>query len=366
MNNRILRAKLEIVKRFPELSRLLCLFPIEENNEIRTFAVSFTDGKVFYNKSFLDSLQDNEVVGVLLHEYSHVIREPIDTISGDMALTIAEELKINDWIDEQGFALPKTDQRDGSEFFVPRYHAWKDISNINEKSTFELADELRKKGMKKTKKFRMIGERIGSPKDLPPDHKIILDCVKSSVRGTSRSSLSEIMEVKPEELDIKNILFPYIRRVRKATYLKPNRRQPDSPLPGSRLIKSKDCEVIISIDTSGSMSDKLRKVIGQAISLIRQQDIRGRLIQVDADIQSDADISSIRNVNKLEVRGYGGTDHRPLYEYIAKKYPSVRLIINFTDLETAFPDRPIVKAESIWITNSSLKAPFGKTYRVEW
>ena len=109
-------------------------------------------------------------------------------------------------------------------------------------------------------------------------------------------------------------------------------------------------ELIIVLDTSGSCAgDVLEGFLTETLTLIN--DIRSisdktaiRLIQCDKDIQSDTLISPSANVKSLlsdmELKGFGGTDLRPPFQYARTLMNSGRRIsgmIYFTDGYGLYP-----------------------------
>lgn len=109
---------------------------------------------------------------------------------------------------------------------------------------------------------------------------------------------------------------------------KPNRRGIWG-LKGNRKYKNR---INAILDTSGSMGGEFEKVL----SYIFQNDIEINLIQCDAEIQGVEEIKCKKDLEKMKIRGLGGTTLTPGLQYIASdknlnKYNTVILTDGYTD-----------------------------------
>ena len=113
-------------------------------------------------------------------------------------------------------------------------------------------------------------------------------------------------------------------------------------------------EFVIAIDTSGSVSgDLVQRFVTKTYNILRQQEnfftkINLHIIQCDAKIQEDRKITSQRDfdcyLETMELRGFGGTDFRPVFEYVdelirAGEFSNLRGMIYFTDGRGIFPEK---------------------------
>ena len=111
-------------------------------------------------------------------------------------------------------------------------------------------------------------------------------------------------------------------------------------------------EFVIAIDTSGSVSgDLVQKFIQKTYNILQSTEsffskINVHIIQCDAQIQEDAKITSQedfdRYLNNMKLRGMGGTDFRPVFEYVdelreKKEFQNLKGLIYFTDGFGTFP-----------------------------
>lgn len=124
------------------------------------------------------------------------------------------------------------------------------------------------------------------------------------------------------------------------------------PLEYKEVKKVRD--FVIAIDTSGSCAGEVvQKFLDKTYSLFTQQEnffkkINLHIIQCDAQIQSDVKITSKTEfddyVRDLEFKGFGGTDFRPVFEYVnqlieQKEFDDLKGLIYFTDGNGTYPKK---------------------------
>lgn len=152
------------------------------------------------------------------------------------------------------------------------------------------------------------------------------------------------------------------------SWAKPKRRwlQDDMYFPSEDMTAG--AEIVIAIDVSGSVGQKELSEFWRIVRGLLNSGLR-----VSADIIScDTAITSHHKVkwddpdsyNKIkELPGGGGTDFRPIFNWVTKNAPDARAVIVFTDLCGHFPER--FDTPTFWLVDSALKnqmeVPFGQT-----
>jgi len=111
-------------------------------------------------------------------------------------------------------------------------------------------------------------------------------------------------------------------------------------------------DFVIVLDTSGSCSGKLIKsFLEETYAILSEQEsffhkINIHIIQCDNEIQSDTCIHSRKELDEyktnFEVKGFGGTDFRPAFEYVnalieQKKFNRLNGMLYFTDGKGIYP-----------------------------
>lgn len=111
----------------------------------------------------------------------------------------------------------------------------------------------------------------------------------------------------------------------------------------------------IAIDTSESCSGEVvAAFMDKTYNILRSSEsfhdrVNIHLIQCDAAVQDDVKITSLRQLERhlegMELKGFGGTDFRPVFEYVDAlvekgEFTDLRGLIYFTDGEGVFPKKP--------------------------
>jgi len=123
---------------------------------------------------------------------------------------------------------------------------------------------------------------------------------------------------------------------------------------------SEKLSLVVAIDSSGSVDEqRLSRFIDELEALLLSfNDVEIELLICDERIRSH---QSIRGGEAMhyQIIGYGGTDFRPVFEYIEQQSIHCTLLLYFTDLEGRFPqNRP--DYETLWVTPKLAEVPFGE------
>ena len=149
--------------------------------------------------------------------------------------------------------------------------------------------------------------------------------------GDVEAILNKLRKTKKDYLkEIKRTMSNHIFGAKKEkTIVRPNRRGIQG-LKGTKKYKN---EINVLLDTSGSMGGEFEKVL----SYIFQNDIQMNLIQCDAQIQQVLKIKDKKELEKMKIRGLGGTTIQPGLDYMVDKknkiymYNTVILTDGYTD-----------------------------------
>lgn len=144
------------------------------------------------------------------------------------------------------------------------------------------------------------------------------------------------------------------------SWRRPSRREGDAILPR---LSSDGLEVVAAIDTSGSISDEeLREFITELDALKGQVRARVTLLACDNHIAEKApweyeawDAMAL----PAEIEGGGGTDFRPVFDWVETENRSPNLLVYFTDAEGDFPGFP-PSYPVIWLVKGKAKVPWGE------
>jgi len=121
---------------------------------------------------------------------------------------------------------------------------------------------------------------------------------------------------------------------------RPNRRYLDQDIVVPGLHGERAGHVVVAVDTSGSISvAQLTAVAAELLELSRSVE-EMTLIVADAKVQrviQSPDLPAFLRSGRM--RGGGGTDHRPVFDWIAEHRLRPDLFVGLTDLFTRFPRR---------------------------
>lgn len=383
------RAKLKLVISEPFFGQLLMYIKfIESKTIVDTIGVN-AEGEIYYNPDFLAGKSDEQILVYLQHEILHLAyMHPIRGQNLDkLVYNLAADLKVNYCLLFE-YGVPERFLKDA---VCPKYNGWEfkgikiPLATIKESTSEELYRLLMKEIEEK---------KLTLNKD---DISLILDVISGklvegrdglSIKPFSSSRLKELEEEMKQRIEIckmQGILpgqflrdytienehkinwFVYlIERFlgisRKKTWRKFSKKLLPNYLPGKE--KEKYVNIAVAVDTSGSISkNELSKFMTEVWHLaLIFPDFKMKFITCDAEVFDVVEINqeNFGRLKKMIIKGQGGTDFRPVFDYIKKHKIKVDYLIYFTDLYGEFPkEKP--DFEVFWVTNSRQKEPpFGK------
>ena len=173
-------------------------------------------------------------------------------------------------------------------------------------------------------------------------------------------------EARRSEHDWRAILRDFIAATNPADYrwAPPNRRFVASGLYLPSVERSGVGEIVIAVDTSGSIgTEELEQFAGEisAISEEAQPELI-RVVYCDAAVQAVEEFGPSEPI-KLSPKGGGGTNFVPPFSWVEESGILPKCLIYLTDLCcNRFPEPPDYPV--LWVTDSNKTAPFGETLRI--
>ena len=144
------------------------------------------------------------------------------------------------------------------------------------------------------------------------------------------------------------------------SWRRPSRREGDALLPR---LSSEGLDVVAAVDTSGSISDEeLREFVTELDALKGQVRAKVTLLACDNHVAENAPWEfepwdTMQLPPGLE--GGGGTDFRPVFDWVETENRSPNLLVYFTDAEGRFPPLP-PGYPVIWLVKGKGKVPWGE------
>ncbi|MGE4418272.1 MAG: VWA-like domain-containing protein [Sulfurimonas sp.] len=128
---------------------------------------------------------------------------------------------------------------------------------------------------------------------------------------------------------------------------------------------SKRFQLVVAIDSSGSVDEKL---LSEFLSELNFLMLTIPNFQIDMFVCDD----KIRthktfwggDILEADIKGGGGTDFRPVFEFVDRELSDVKLLLYFSDLDGIFPhDEPNYEVK--WIASKERDVPFGTVIMLE-
>lgn len=364
------------------VGRLLARINVYETSDPSECPTACTDGlqAITFNTDFIKDLNNSDMVLLMAHEMMHIIlRATYGVFGSDVdreIWNIAEDIVINDILNEHYFESGSGSTKGTFNTSIVTINSkgiWPKngsvtvsnvtIHDIRGKSVRDIYWELLRNLPKNHKGCATIddhsklinaggGEGEPSKEDTRRMREILQQKImqeaaaeskrtKGTVPGFIEGLVTEITEPKiPWRDRIRNAMMSSI--ITDTSYTKWNKRNCSlgTRLPG---YLKEGLNAIIHLDTSGStynlLSDFVSEIKGIA-ELVPGSTVT--VIQCDSDIQSVDDISA--DFEQFEAKGFGGTSHEPVVEYINKMETKPRVFISFTDgysdIETCYKKLP--------------------------
>jgi len=168
------------------------------------------------------------------------------------------------------------------------------------------------------------------------------------------SAVNETVKVSDDEFDY--IYYNYgLQHYHRMPLIEPLEYREDSRIR----------DFVIAIDTSGSVAgEEVQTFLQKTYNILRSREsfhnrINVHIVQCDAQIQSDEVITSPedfdRYIENMEIRGLGGTDFRPVFDYVDRlvkegEFSDLKGLIYFTDGLGTYPSsKPAYKTAFVFV-----------------
>jgi len=144
------------------------------------------------------------------------------------------------------------------------------------------------------------------------------------------------------------------------SYMRPSRREGEALLPS---LRSTQIQLVVAVDTSGSIQgDEIDQFLAEVNGLKGQLRARVTLLGCDAVLTENGPwiFEPWEDFKAPEgLRGGGGTDFRPVFEWVDSQGIRPETLVYFTDAQGDFPESeppyPV-----IWLVKGKHKTPWGQ------
>lgn len=317
-----------------------------------TQPTAWTDGKrLGYNPSFINSLNAEGVRFVVAHEVLHPAlshqlrrdgREPI-------LWNIAADLAINWMLQEAGFTVWEHACLPGREDFEthdPRWCAEEHYAHIPK----DIAEQWRGKGQDPGK----CGGVIDGTADRDPETGAGIDPVtiaQAAAAARQIGKLSAALEGMISELldpqtpwtdELADFITRSIQAQDDFTWRRPSKRHTARGFYLPSMRGETMGTVIVTLDSSGSVdTEMLRLFCSELNGVIDAKPTKIIVINHDSDIAEPYEWEpSQGRFTEVAIHKRGGTDHRPIWDWIQEHEPEAACCICLTDGCTSYGQGP--------------------------
>lgn len=348
---------------------LLCNLEWKWSDEIPTAATNYK--KIIFNFDWFSSLPKHEQLAVALHEMHHVLRlHDIRQNGRDPKMwNYACDYVINKALKEDGYRLPSGALQDPQMMIDNNIVSEEDLYDFLMKNRSQLQDKpLKSFGHPDEDGDMQKGGADGdgddgqSAADIAKMTKDLIDAVSASIAQAkmqdSKQAGQFLGSIEQHINSFLNPVVPWNQALRKyfievggnikRDWSRRNRRIRNVYMPKRTPDRDALTKVMFFLDTSGSTSDEeLTKYVSE-IKYVQENlnPLELQIIQFDYGIQKVDVYRQGDRIQKLDIKGRGGTSLDEVRELIVKDKPAVAVI--FSDLECSPMEDPNVPV--IWIT----------------
>lgn len=367
MSETFTKARTKLILKHPFFGTLcMKLLPVQKQD----MPTGATDGKhLFYNPEWFDSLKPDERVGFLAHEVMHIVFMHM-TRRGQRTAerwNIAADHVINILLHEEGILLPDGGYRDTQyagmtteqvyDLLPEPPQGWDSIE-LDSGGHGGVLDHPDLDGSKESQANIEIKNTININQ--------AAEVAKNS--GKLPASLKGIIEdINKPKVNWKHVLARFLRANNKSdfSWTRPNRRFIASGLYLPSLHTPSLEQIVVAVDTSASISeDELIQFVTETSTIL--QDLNPELVhflQCDTEVKSHDKYTREDLPLKVEYIGRGGTDFKPVIDFVNENIPNASALVYLTDLEcSSFGKKPNYPV--LWVSTSMEEADYGEIIKM--
>jgi predicted metal-dependent peptidase len=367
------KAKSQLTTKYPYFGMLASRLKHEERENIKSYASNGT--RFLYNPEFIDSCTIEELSFILTNcVMHHILAHQQRKLKRKGYLwQLATDYAINNLLAKNGMKMPQGVNYDikfknmyAEEIYdyLKKELIENGIDAFDDEKT-QKHDEQNNRDL--TSKFRQVKNIKENLEEKDEEQWEYASALAKEV--STRKSLMPLgferlaKKVEPKDIDWKFELYNAINRHMRNNYafMPPNKKHlyRGFALPS---LTSDTLSLIVAIDTSGSIQEEILGAFIEEFKAIMQNfpAVNIELLIADAKVHAHY---SFRGAEDLDfvLKGGGGTDYRPVFEYIDANFPMASMLLYFTDGEGVFPRIPPAY-EVLWaLSNKKDRIPFGRS-----
>jgi predicted metal-dependent peptidase len=350
LQDKIQKAKSRLMLEHPYFGTIASSLSIELDEDIESFA---SDGeRLRYNDDYFDSVGADGIEFALANGAMHKVLGHQSRIGEryEWLWQLATDYTINSILLHNGLALPpnanfqdRFDSMYAEEIYEILHLEIPQEEQDQAQETYQSKKEQNSSHNDDDELLEQIFQKMKAQGRLPKDIEYLLP------------------EYFSNQIEWRDILYRYIASYAKDSFsfMPPNMkylyRGIYLPSLSSDLLR-----IVIAIDSSGSVDDRLLSIFIAEVESIVQQYINFEIdiIVADSKIQSHRVFLS-GEILEYTIKGRGGTDFGVVFEYIDEQIDYPSMLLYFTDGYGTFPIQE-PHYDTLWIMPHEIEVPFGE------
>ncbi|AFV97678.1 MULTISPECIES: vWA domain-containing protein [unclassified Sulfuricurvum] len=370
----LLRAKSLLTVKYPYFGMLSSRLNFEPNDDVSGYA---SNGKRFiYNVEFLERRSVEEVMFILTNAVMHhVLSHQQRKLNRRGRLwQLATDYAINNLLSKSGLHIPigaNYNKEYEGMYAEEIYDALKSDLNLGEGDAFgESGDSAPQNAMMEQEgddsqgftNIDGIADELDTSDELQWQYAASIAQEVAQRKGAMPLGLERLgKKVKPADVDWRFELYNAVNRHMRNNYafMPPNKKHIHRGIALPSLT-SDTLSLCVAIDTSGSIDDQLLGAFMEEFKTIMQNfpSVKIELIIADAKVHAHHTFQGGERMD-FRLKGGGGTDYRPTFDYVEANLPMTTMLLYFTDGEGSYPRIP-PNYEVLWALSRKAKVPFGR------
>lgn len=366
----LVKAKSQLTVKHPYFGMLASRLKHESSEKISAYASNGV--KFLYNPDFLSRRSIDEVMFILTNcVMHHVLSHQQRQLNRRGSLwQLSTDYAINNLLHKNGLSIPQgaNYNKEFEDMFAEEIYellkneTFADMDDAFNENSIQNSSDERPQDEKAFSNLENIEDELDPKTESEWDYAASVSKELTLRKSVMPSGLDRLAKkVRANDIDWRFELYNAINRHMRNNYafMPPNKKHlyRGFVLPS---LTSDTLSLCVAVDTSGSINDELLGAFMEEFKNIMQNfpAVQIELIVADAKVQGHY---TFRGGEKMDfpLKGGGGTDYRPVFDYIDANLPMNTMLLYFTDGDGWFPKFP-PSYEVLWALSRKAKVPFGR------